>query len=252
IESPHDAVIMSSACVVEGDFLVRLYNPGESDAVAMVNFKHSYSAAEVRQLDESPVETLSPQDDGRCQLLMPAHAVRTVAFAPVHAPAHGRDQASTPPKPTTPPQKTGVTIPRAAVPRSAQARAFLGSVSLPPVVDEGFVAAEGARCEELRKQYEDVRTQAAATQPNAYKAMLARSALSTAHRTLLEAEISVIMAERKLKQTKSGRALPEPYDENTREALRQIGRKLNDARIQKRTDDYLLAVTEGATTHATE
>ena len=258
IESPHDAVVMSSARIVEGDFLVRLYNPGESTVAAMVTFQHRYSAVELRELDGSHLETLAPLDDGRCRVRMPAHSVRTVAFAvgaePQVPDAAAGVESSVPGSPAAAPAAGSAeqTIPRVSVPRSAQMCAFLGRASLPPVVDESFVAAEAARCAELRKQYAEAHTQAEAEQASPYSAMLARSALSTAHRTLLEAEISVIMAERKLKQTSSGRALPEPYSNETREALRQIGRKLNDARIQKRTDDYLLAVTEGANTHATE
>ncbi len=245
VESPNNTVLLSSARLKEGTFLVRLYNPGESDVEAWVSFHHRCSAVELQRLDGRSLETLRAQKDGRYAVRMPAHAIRTLAFAL---------DAAGPPSvlASSAPGSAVASMAPVSVPQSEHARTFLEGVRLPPVVDEIFLAAERARCTRLSTQYAEARAQAEADHPNAYKAMLARSALSTARRTLLEAEISVIMAERKLKQTQSGRALPEPYDEATREALRRIGRELNDARIQKRTDDYLLAVTEGADSHATE
>lgn len=256
IESPNNTVLLSSARLKEGTFLARLYNPGEADVVAMASFHHRCSAVELRRLDGQSIETLHAQEDGRYAVRMPAHGIRTLAFALAakglapDAVGHAADPVWQPGAPGAEPPL--VRVDPVSVPPSANARAFLKSVSLPPVVDESFLAAERARCTRLSTQYAKARTQAETKQPNAYQAMLARSALSTARRTLLEAEISVIMAERKLKQTQSGRLLPGPYDEATRGALRRIGRELNDARIQKRTDDYLLAVTEGADSHATE
>jgi len=61
--------------------------------------------------------------------------------------------------------------------------------------------------------------------------MASRAHHSTVHRTLLEAEISAIMA--------GGGA---DGDERDEQALRRLGRELNSARIAKRTDDYLLAL----------
>jgi len=257
IESPNNTVLLSSARVMDDAFQVRLHNPGESDVAAMVSFKHCHSAVELRRLDGSILETVYPQEDGRCRVLMPAHAIRTLAFALAAAAAEAGQPgapAADPPSvlASSAPGSAVASMAPVSVPQSEHARTFLEGVRLPPVVDEIFLAAERARCGELSTQYAEARAQAEADHPNAYKAMLARAALSTARRTLLEAEISVIMAERKLTQTQSGRALPGPYDAATREALRRIGRELNDARIQKRTDDYLLAVTEGADSHAAE
>ncbi len=66
-----------------------------------------------------------------------------------------------------------------------------------------------------------------------------KAAISTLERTILEAELSVRMLELKQRQHAAGKRLPLPHDEDTRQFFRDVGYQLNQARIKKRTDDYL-------------
>lgn len=69
-----------------------------------------------------------------------------------------------------------------------------------------------------------------------------RARTSTLLRASLEARLSWVLNREKLRQWRAGIALPQAESPEATEELREIGRRLRRVRVEKRMDDYVLAL----------
>lgn len=199
-----------------GNLEVRLYNPGDTPEEVFLRWAPGVvdrGAAVVTHLD------------GRLRgdtPLTPLHAVSRAT------PPHAEIPNATPPHAALHADRDGwhLVLP----PHGIRQCRF-------PLVRSPVARREEERVDLLRRELEDA---VAALSSGTIEAQAHHS---TVRRTLLEAEISAIMAGGGGSGGTGGDAGGGGGgDERDEQALRRLGRELNKARIAKRTDDYLLAL----------
>ncbi len=222
--------------------LVRLYNPGDADSRAAIRWHPSVddcTTGAVVSLGDEFIRDLGRERDGSWGLDVPAHGIRQCRFNLRRTP----DRADVP--------HSAAVYDDADASRNSGNRlrwcaGHLATAPIPDPVTDGIVRAEEQRVRDLEQEYEQVRSELRAFEPDDPERNSAagtrsdpvrqrvRSRVSTLWRTLLEARLSLTLLK---------------HDEETcREELHRIGRELNAARIAKRSDDYLMALKE-ETTH---
>ncbi|MDY7028986.1 MAG: glycoside hydrolase family 38 C-terminal domain-containing protein, partial [Spirochaetota bacterium] len=105
------------------------------------------------------------------------------------------------------------------------------AIDLPPLVSPRDISTESDRLKSLKSELENMKKKA-----TGYKASVRiKAAVATLERSVLEAQLSLQLLRKKLRE-QNPRAVK---DEDTSEKIREIGLRLNKARIKKRTYDYL-------------
>jgi|GEM_PF-70295 len=260
LQSPNSAVRLSTLTLSEHReaITLRVHNPSPSPTQAHVIAGFPVSRATQTNLAENPTRSL-PIADNALTLEIGAHEVLTLLLYPegrlgssLNASEHESAQTGADAFPTSGRRAdlniTGV-LPVTEPLEPAADTATAGTLSAyqpVPAVENTDIAAERERLAELRNTLEQRRTalEAARRDLPAEQELDARiqgleAAVSTTERTMLEAEISVRMLELKTQQQAAGMRLPGAHDEQSRELFRSVGYRLNQARIKKRTDDYL-------------
>ncbi|WP_319560421.1 glycoside hydrolase family 38 C-terminal domain-containing protein [Marispirochaeta sp.] len=105
------------------------------------------------------------------------------------------------------------------------------AVESPPLVTDRDISDERGRLQDLESQLEEIKKKAAGEEAPIH----VKAAVATLERSVLEAQLSLHLLRKKLREQDSSVEEEEPDSEG----LKKIGLHLNKARIKKRTCDYL-------------
>jgi mannosylglycerate hydrolase len=240
LESSPEAVRMSALKRSEdGQTLVlRCYNPASEPAEARIAVDQGIKTAFYANMDEKATERIELSGSNRVDLRIGAKKILTLLLEP-------NRQGSL----ANIPAESGA---EAQWLRAAPPHLDFTSYPAVPMIDRADIEREEQRRAELGQELEDARARAGVLerqirqgerrdQSGAQRELeLIRSEIATLERQCLEGELSLLLTKKKWNELKTGEERIRPFDKETVAGLiREIGLKLNRARIKKRTYDYV-------------
>lgn len=110
------------------------------------------------------------------------------------------------------------------------------AIKLPPLVSSRDITEERRRLQELQFELDKMKKKAAGEEASVH----IQAAVATLERSVLEAQLSLLLLQKKLREQDPAAG----KDARISEKLRDIGLLLNKARVKKRTYDYLVEGTD--------
>jgi hypothetical protein len=240
LKSCPEAVRMSALKRSEdGKTLVlRCFNPSWESAAVHIVMNQGIKAAFYADMDEKATERIAPAGLTSVKVRIGAKKIVTIVIEP-NRPERVRN---------IPTDRTG----EVEWLKAAQPKVGFASYPAVPLIDRADVEGEEQRWARLKRELEDARDRAEVMEQQAQQVErrqqsgvkrelgLIRSEIATLERQCLESELSLLLSRKKWNELNAGDERIPPFgEEEVQGSIREIGLKLNRARIKKRTYDYV-------------
>ena len=241
LESCPDVIRMSALKRSEDgqNLVLRCYNPADEPAAARIVMNQGIKSAFYAGLDDKATERIKQSSgSNRVDLRIGAKKILTLLLEP------NRQECLQ----NIPPDSRV----EAEWLQAAPPPVDFASYPVVPMIDRADIGREEQRWAKLRQELEGARARAGVwerqmrpgerrDQSKVQRELeMIRSEIATLERQCLEGELSLLLAKKKWNELKAGEERIPPFDkEEVEESIREIGLKLNRARIKKRTYDYV-------------